>query len=235
MHVFIAHYLSVTFAYVHQCIDVSSTFSCVKHLYFTAIKAEPRDDYHLDSYNCLDNHHLSGISMKSFYHHLEQDINPPTSSTLCHIDPRGHMLPPDSFDEPAYYQSRADSLMNNQVMYPTANQYYNCSANLLSHPVSAPSQGVSARTPVAKLGEAPQVGDSFEACLVSRYHGFVTPLGKSPPSRYVQVKAGSQIQPVGQPLPQIGSAKGNHVDKAPEKIHIKQENISYAYLEDGEY
>lgn len=211
-----------------------------QHFIYTpvlAIKAEPRDDYHLDSYNCLDNHHLSGISMKSFYHHLEQDINHPTSSTLCHldprVDPRGHMLPPDSFDEPVYYQPRADSLMSNQVMYHTANQYYsNCSTNLPSHPVSAPSQGVSARSPMAKLGEAPQVADSFEACLVSRCHGFVTPLGKSPPSRYVQVKAGSQIQPVGQPLPQIGSAKGNHDDKAPEKITIKQENLSYAYLED---
>ncbi|MED6274819.1 hypothetical protein CHARACLAT_020298 [Characodon lateralis] len=213
-----------------------------QHFIYTpviAIKAEPLDDYHLDSYNCTDNHHLAAISMKSLYHHLEQDINPPTlnvSSTLYHlanVDPRSHMLPPDSLDEPAYYQSRTGNLLNNPVMYHTANQLYsNCSATMLSYPVSAPSPCVSVRTPMAKLTEGPQVGDSFEACLVSRHQGFVPPLGKSPPSRYVQVKTGSQIQPFGQPLTQIGSAKENHDDKAPEKITIKQENLSYAYLED---
>ncbi|MEQ2213439.1 hypothetical protein XENOCAPTIV_015060, partial [Xenoophorus captivus] len=150
--------------------------------------------------------------------------------------PRSHTLPPDSLDEPAYYQSRTGNLLNNPVMYHTANQLYsNCSANMLSYPVSAPSPCVSVRTPMAKLAEGPQVGDSFEACLVSRHQGFVPPLGKSPPSRYVQVKTGSQIQPFGQPLTQIGSAKENHDDKAPEKITIKQENLSYAYLEDGEF
>ncbi|XP_005807618.2 nuclear factor of activated T-cells, cytoplasmic 2 [Xiphophorus maculatus] len=210
-----------------------------QHFIYTpviAIKAEPRDDYPLDSYNYSDNHHLSAISMKSLYHHFEQDINPPTlnaSSALYHlatVDPRSHMLPPDSFEEPAYYQSRAGNVVNNPVMYHSANQLYsNYNTN---HPASGPSQCVSARTPMSKLGEGPQIGDSFEACLVPRHQGFVPPLGKSPPSRYVQVKAGSQIQPVGQPLTQIGSAKGNHDDKAPEKITIKQENLSYAYLED---
>ncbi|XP_038149093.1 nuclear factor of activated T-cells, cytoplasmic 2-like [Cyprinodon tularosa] len=212
-----------------------------QHFIYTpaiAIKAEPLDEYHLDAYNRLDNHQQS--SMKSYYHHLEQDSHPPTlnvSSTLYHlstVDPRGHMLPPDSLDESAYYQSRAgNQVHHNSVMYHTANQFYsNCSTSLMPHPVPAPSQCVSVRSPMPKLSDGPQVGDSFEACLVSRHQGFVTPLGKSPPSRYVQVKAGTPIPPVGQSLTRIGSAKGNYDNKASEKTTIKQENLSYAYLED---
>uniref|UniRef100_A0A3Q2T919 Nuclear factor of activated T-cells, cytoplasmic 2-like n=1 Tax=Fundulus heteroclitus TaxID=8078 RepID=A0A3Q2T919_FUNHE len=213
-----------------------------QHFIYTpviAIKAEPLDDYPLDSYSCSDNLHLSAMSMKSFYHHLEQDIHPPTlnvSSTLYHlgtVDPRGHMPPTDSLDEAAYYQPRAGNQISNPVMYHAANQPYgNCGAGLLPHHASAPSQCLSARTPMAKLSEGPQVGDSFEACLVSRHQGFMPPLGKSPPSRYVQMMSGSQVQPVGQSLAQIGSAKGNHDGKAPEKITIKQENVTYPSLED---
>uniref|UniRef100_A0A3P8SW91 RHD domain-containing protein n=1 Tax=Amphiprion percula TaxID=161767 RepID=A0A3P8SW91_AMPPE len=227
-----------------------------QHFIYTpvkAIKAEPLDDYQLNSYGYLDNQPLTGMSVKSLYHHLEHENNlqalnvPSTLYHLTTVDPRAHVLTTDPLDDqPVYFQSRAGTLINSPVLYHTANQHYsNCSPALpggspmASHPASAPSQCVSARTAVGKLSEGPQVGDSFEACLVSRHQGFAQtglPLGKSPPSRYIQGqtqgKAGSRVEPVGQPLAQIGSARGRHEERAPEKITVKQENLSYAYLED---
>ncbi|XP_017264093.1 nuclear factor of activated T-cells, cytoplasmic 2 [Kryptolebias marmoratus] len=216
-----------------------------QHFIYTpviAIKAEPLDDYQLNLYGCSDNQPLSGMSMKSLYHHLEQEINPqalnvsPALYHLTTVDSRGHMLTPESFEEPAYYQSRAGALINSPMMYHSANQLYsNSSAALLSHSAPTPSQCVNARTLMAKLGEGPQVGDSFEACLMSRHQALVQtslPLGRSPPSRYIQMKTGSQMEPCGQPLPQMGSVKGNHEEKGPEGITVKQENLSYTYLED---
>lgn len=182
--------------------------------------------------------------MKSLYHHLEQDNNPQAlnvSSTLYHlttVDPRACMLTPDPLDDQSvYYQSRANTLINSPMLYHTANQRYSsCGTTILggspmaSHPASTPI--VSARTPVGKVSEGPQVGDSFEACLMSRHQNFMQttlPLGKSPPSRYIQgqpqVKTGCRAEP----------GRGNHEDRAPERVTVKQENLSYAYLEDGEY
>ncbi|GAA6216767.1 nuclear factor of activated T-cells, cytoplasmic 2-like [Lates japonicus] len=215
-----------------------------QHFIYTpviAIKAEPLDDYQTKSYGYPDNHSLSGLSMKSLYHHLEQDNNPQAlnvSSTLYHlttVDPRACMLTPDpSDDQSVYYQSRANTLINSPMLYHTANQRYSsCGTTLLggspmaSHPASTPI--VTARTPVGKVSEGPQVGDSFEACLMSRHQNFVQttlPLGKSPPSRYIQgqpqVKTGCRAEP----------GRGNHEDRAPERVTVKQENLSYAYLED---
>lgn len=190
--------------------------------------------------------------MKSLYHHLEQDSNlqalnvSPTMYHLTTVDPRAHVLIPDPLDDqPVYYQSRANTLINNPVLYHAPNQRYsNCGPALrggspmASHAASIPSQCVSARTPVGKLGEGPQVGDSFEACLVSRHQSFVQtalPLGKSPPSRYIQGqaqgKAGSRVEP----QTQIVSGGGIHEEQAPERVTVKQENLHYAYLQDGEY
>ncbi|KAK2861825.1 hypothetical protein Q5P01_001358 [Channa striata] len=204
-----------------------------QHFIYTpviAIKAEPLDDYQLNSYGYLDNHSLSGLSLKSVYHQ-EQDNNLQTlnvSPTLYHlatVDPRACMLTSDH-DQPLYYQTRTASndprqLINSPMMYHTS--------PLASHPVSTPSQCVSARTPVGKVSEGPQVADSFEACLVSRHQSFVQtplPLGRSPPSGYIQVqaqaKAGSRVEP----------CRGNHEEQTTERVTVKQENLSYAYLED---
>lgn len=223
--------------------------------FILAIKAEPLDDYQLNSYAYSDTHSLTGLSVKSLYHHLEQDSNhqalniSPTLYHLTTVDPRAHMLTPDPLDDQSvYYQSRAGTLINSPMLYHTANQHYsNCGTALLcgspmaSHPASAPSQCVSARAPVAKLDEGPHVGDSFEACLMSRHQSFVQtalPLGKSPPSRYIhgqaQGKAGGRVEPGGQRLTQINSGRGNHEERAPERVTVKQENLRYAYLEDGE-
>lgn len=183
--------------------------------------------------------------MKSLYHHLEQDSNlqalnvSPTLYHLTTVDPRAHMLTPDPLDNQTVYYSRSGTLINSPVLYHTANQHYsNCGTAVLggssmaSHPASAP------RASVGRLGEGPPVGDSFEACLMSRNQSFVLPLGKSPPSRYIQgqaqVKAGCRVEPGSQTLTQISSGRGNHEERAPERVTVKQENLRYAYLEDGE-
>lgn len=184
--------------------------------------------------------------MKSLYHHLEQDNNlqalsaSPTLYHLATADPRACMLtpnPPD--DQTVYYQSRASTMISSPVLYHTANQHYSGSSTTLlggsplaSHPASTPSQCVSARAPVGKLSEGPQVGESFEACLVSRHQTFMQtalPLGKSPPSRHIQ----GQVQ--GKVVCRIEPSRGNHEERAPERVTVKQENLSYTHLEDGEY
>ncbi|KAM7422998.1 hypothetical protein PAMA_010843 [Pampus argenteus] len=221
----------------------------------TAIKTEPLDEYQLNSYGYSDNQSLPGLSMKSLYHHLEQDSNLQAlnvSSTLYHvanIDHRAHVSTPDPLEDQAvYYQSRAGTLINSPMLYHTANQHYsNCSTAFLcgppiaSHPANVTTSGlcVSARTPVGKLDEGPQIGDSFEACLMTRQQGFVQaalPLEKSPPSRYIQGqaqgKSGCRLEPGSQHLTQTG--RGNYNDHVPERVTVKQENLSYTYLEDGE-
>ncbi|XP_042360980.1 nuclear factor of activated T-cells, cytoplasmic 2-like [Plectropomus leopardus] len=223
-----------------------------QHFIYTpviAIKAEPLDDYQLNSYIYSDNHSLSGLSMKSLYHHLEQESNlqalnvSPSMYHLNTVDPRAHVLLPDSLDDqPVYYQSRAGTLINNPVLYHTANQRYsNCGATLLggsliaSHAASTPGQCVSARTPVGKLGEGPQIADSFEACLGSRHQSFVQtalPLGKSPPSRYIQGQVQGKARGRVEPVTQISCGRGNHEERAPERVTVKQENLRYACLED---
>lgn len=223
------------------------------------IKPEPLEDYQLNSYGYSDNQALTGLSMKSLYHHLEQDGNlqalniSPTLYHLTTVDPRAHVLTTDQLDDqPVYYQSRDGTLINNSMLYHTANQHYsNCGAAFLggspmaSHPASTPSQCVSARASLVKLGEGPHVSDSFEACLMSRHQSFVQtalPLGKSPPSRYIHTQAQAQapkpvgrVEPSMQCLSQISPGRGNYEERASERVTVKQENLRYAYLEDGEY
>ncbi|KAK5872136.1 hypothetical protein PBY51_012863 [Eleginops maclovinus] len=210
----------------------------------SAIKAEPLDDYQLNTYGYTDNQPLTGLSMKSLYHQLEHESSlqalnvSPTMYHLTAADPRAHVVIPDPLDEqPLYYQSRAGSFINNPGLYHPANQRYSGSGTTLlgsspvaSHAASNPSPCVGARTAVGKLGEGPQVGDSYEACFVSRHQNFVQtvlPLGKSPPSRYiqgpVQGKAGGRVESL---------TMRNHEEGAPERVTVKQENLRYAYLED---
>lgn len=223
-----------------------------QHFIYTpviAIKSEPLDDYQLNSFGYSDNHALSGLSLKSLCHHLEQESNlhgfsSPALYHLTTVDTRPHVLASDPLDDqPAYYQSRAGTLINTPMVYHTTNQqhYNSCGAAHLggspgaSHPASTAGQCV----PVGKLVEGPHVGDSFEACLVTRHQSFVQtalPLGKSPPSRYhhgqAQGKAGSGVEPGGQTLTQIRSGREDHEEQIPGRVAVKQENLRYAYLED---
>ncbi|XP_029989570.1 nuclear factor of activated T-cells, cytoplasmic 2 [Sphaeramia orbicularis] len=217
-----------------------------QHFIYTpviAIKAEPVDDYPLNSYGYTENHSVSGLSMKSLYHHLEQDSNlqalnlSPSVFHASTVDPRLHGLASDLLDtQPVYYQSRSSTLISNQVLYNPANpRYINCStphlsgSPMTSHPpnTSSPNQCTAARTATGKLGEGPRVAESFEACSVTRHQGLVQtvlPLGKSSPSRYIQGQMGCE------PLTHMGSGRSHHEDPAAERTTVKQENLSY--LED---
>lgn len=227
-----------------------------QHFIYTpviAIKAEPADEFHLNSYGYLPNQSLPGMSMKALFHQLEQDNNlqaSDVSSTLYQLTtvaPRPHALTPDPLDEPAvYYQPRSGTLMSSPVLYHTTNQCYSNSGHapfegsvMASHPASTLDQHLGARTTTAKLGEGHQVGvgDLFEPYLVSRHQGYiqtVLPLGKSPPSRYfkAQEKNTSPVEPAGQPLTPMSSQRGYHEELSQDKIVVKQENLSQAYLED---
>ncbi|XP_035009243.1 nuclear factor of activated T-cells, cytoplasmic 2 [Hippoglossus stenolepis] len=206
-----------------------------QHFIYTpviAVKAEPLDDYRLNSCG----YSVPGLSVKPLYHHLEQDSHlqalnvSPTLYHLTNMDPRACVLTPDPLDDQsAYYQSRAGPLINTPMLYHTVNQHYSsCDTTLLndspmaSYSASPRSQCVSARTPVGKLFDSPPVSDS---CLMSRQQTML-PLGKSPPSRFIHGqahgRAGCRVEPGG----------GNHEKWAPEKVTVKQENLSYAYLED---
>ncbi|XP_029006350.1 nuclear factor of activated T-cells, cytoplasmic 2 [Betta splendens] len=216
-----------------------------QHFLYTpaiAIKAEPLDDYHLH-YGYSDSQSQSGLSMKSLYHHLEQDNSlqafsvSPSLHHLSTVDPRACMLTADALDDQAmYYQSKAGSLISSHVLYHTASQQYSSSGTTLLggspkalHPASAPSQCVSTRIPVGKLTEGPHAGDSFEACSGPRHRSFVQsslPLGRSPPLRYIQGQAQGKGGCRGEP------DGGNHGEQTPERVIVKQENLSYAYLED---
>lgn len=211
-----------------------------QHFIYTpviAIKAEPLDDYQLNSYGYSDSQSLSGLSVKSLHHHLEQDSNLQTLSVspalyhLATVDPRACMLTPDPLDDqPVFYQSRTGTLINSPMLYHTVNQRYNNSgfpllggSTMASHPGTTSSQCVSARTPVGKLSEGPQAVDSFEPCLGSRPQGFVQttlPPRKSPPSKYIHSQG--RVEP----------GRGNHEEQAPNRVTVKQEILSFAYLED---
>ncbi|KAM3620744.1 uncharacterized protein V6R79_001375 [Siganus canaliculatus] len=210
-----------------------------QHFIYTpaiAIKAEPLD-YHLNSYSYSDTQGLTGLSMKSLYHHLEQENHlqalniSPGMYHLTTVDPRAHMATRDPLeDQPVYYQPRPGVLTNSPMLPRSANQHYSTCGGaprfggspLCPHPATTPSQCVSARSAVAKLAESPLVGDSFDACFVSRHQSLVqtaVPLGKSPPLRHIH----GQVQ---------GKAGGRMMEAAPERVMVKQENIGYAYLED---
>lgn len=182
-----------------------------------AVKAEPLDECQFNSYGRSDIQSLSGMPVNSLYH-LELDsgrhaLN--VSPTLYHranTDFRAHVLTSDPLDDqPGYFQSRAGPL------YDTANQF--------------PSNYATARTPVDKLSEGTQVGESFETCFLRRHQSFVQAalsLGKSPPSRY------NRDEPRGRPLTQTGSGRDHNDAQTPEGASVKQENLRFAILEDGE-
>ncbi|XP_029948536.1 nuclear factor of activated T-cells, cytoplasmic 2-like [Salarias fasciatus] len=214
-----------------------------------AIKAEPLDDYQFNSYGFSENRALSDMSIKSLYEHHSQDNFEALNVSPYHltaVDPRAHAISSASLDEQlVYYQSRAGTLINSPVLYHSPNQRYNnCSTSHLDGPpigshTSTFGQCVSAKMPLAEPGKGPEVEDSFDTYLVSRHLGYVQtvhPLGKSPPSRCIQGqsqgKTEGQAEQSGRPLNQISSARGLHEKHPPERITVKQENLSYAYLED---
>ncbi|KAM8917742.1 nuclear factor of activated T-cells, cytoplasmic 2 isoform 1-T2 [Spinachia spinachia] len=210
-----------------------------QHFIYTpmiAIKAEPLDDYQLNSYIYSDDQCLSGMSMKSLCHHQEQESHLPplnvcpTMYHLASVDPRGHVLIPDPLDDqPVYYQS--STLIDNPMLYHTANQRYSNWAPapqgspMASHPAHASTPCV--RTPGGKLAAGPHVGDSAKACVVSRYQNY-TQTVKSPSSRYLPGHSQAKAAGRAEPLTHMGAAVGGFEERAP----VKREHLRSAYLED---
>ncbi|KAM9859318.1 nuclear factor of activated T-cells, cytoplasmic 2 [Aulostomus maculatus] len=201
-----------------------------QHFVYTpviAIKSEPLDELsQLKSHGYSDIQFLSGRSIKSFHHHLEQDSNPPPLYHPANDDLRA--LLSDSLDDPlVYYQSRTSSHLSNPVPYHTADQHYS-SADLLGGSLMAsnsvtpsPVQYVSPSAPVDKLSQ--QVSNTFEGCLLTRHQSFsqtTLSLGESTHSQHIQ------DQPQG--------GRGHHDAQPPQRGTVKQETLSCAPLEHDE-
>lgn len=220
-----------------------------QHFIYTpviAIKAEPLDDYQLSSYDYPESHALSEMSMNSLYQHHSQDsveaLNA-SSYRVTTMDPQAHARVSNALDEqPLYYQSRGGALINSPVLYHSPNQRYNNGSTSLlgGSPIGSNAspfgQCVSAKMPLAELGKGPQAEDSFDTYLVPRHLAYVQPVlplaAHKLDQDQSQVTTDSQVERSGQPLNQISSARRLHEKLPPETITVKQENPSYAYLED---
>uniref|UniRef100_A0A8C6SXL7 RHD domain-containing protein n=1 Tax=Neogobius melanostomus TaxID=47308 RepID=A0A8C6SXL7_9GOBI len=207
-------------------INGKKNMSQFQHFTFTpliAIKAEPVDDYQVN-YGYADNPAITGLPMKSLYHHhLDQDnslqalgVSPTMYNHLSPVDTRFHGLLPDPMD-PHYYQYRScPALYHNQ--------------RSKNSPVLLSSSAHQAKLTVPC--DANHEGDSLESFFLpksrnqSSYETLV-PLGRSPTSRYTQV---CRQDPSCELLKQIHAGRGDQDET--ERSSVKQENISYAYLED---
>ncbi|XP_068598927.1 nuclear factor of activated T-cells, cytoplasmic 2-like [Brachionichthys hirsutus] len=218
----------------------------------TAIKAEPLDDCQLTSPGYSESQSLTDLPKMSLNHHLELDGNcqalniSPTLYHLNTVDPRACLVTPDPLnDHPVCYRSTTGTLTNSSMFCYSGNQHYSnrgatlfCSSPMATHLVSTPSQCDSARAPVAKLVEGPDVGGSFEDCMMSKLQSLEQKallLRKSPPIRSIpgqaQGKAGIQVEQASQCPSQIEASSRNH-DGAPAKVTVKEESLHYSYLED---
>lgn len=214
------------------------------YLIFAAIKAEPLDDFQLSSYSYPDNQPHPSLSMKSLYQHLDQDSNcralnvSPTLYQRTTVDPRVHVCTPDVLDDQSlYYQSKGGALIGGPMLYSNSGSTLFSGSPITLHPSSNFSPCVGTTVPMARPVEAPQ-----DPCLVSRYEGFIqkgTPLGKSPPMRYIhdqaQGRSGSELDLSAQRVSQTSHYGENLEERASEKVTIKQESLRYAYLEDGKW
>ncbi|KAK7916340.1 hypothetical protein WMY93_012101 [Mugilogobius chulae] len=202
-------------------INGKKNMSQLQHFTYTpliAIKAEPVEDYQVN-YSYQENLVMSGLSMKSLYHHMEQDrslqalgISPTLYSHLSTVDPRLHGLLPEPLDT-SYHQYRSNPLLYQK-------QRYNNNAPLIS--CSSAHQKT-----FAIPCEANQHGDANECSQESKSsYQTLLPLGKSPPSRFTQV-----VRPKpSESAKQINTRRSDRDE--PERPAIKQEDISYTYLED---
>lgn len=222
-------------------IVIKQTVAVKGFIFIAAIKTEPLDESQLMSYSYSENQSLPSLSMKSLYQHLDRDSNcrashvAPTPYQRTTVDPRVQVFTPDVLDDqPVYYQSSGGALIGSTMLYHAANQHYS-NSGLLSgppialHPSSNSSQCVGTTVP-------------HDPCLVSRCESFIqkgTPLGKSPPMRYIhhdqaQGRSRGDLEPSEERVTQNSHYGENQEEKPSEKVAIKQENLRYAYLEDGE-
>ncbi|XP_033822390.1 nuclear factor of activated T-cells, cytoplasmic 2-like [Periophthalmus magnuspinnatus] len=202
-------------------INGKKNMSQLQHFTYTpliAIKAEPVDDYQVN-YSYQENLAMSGLSMKSLYHHTEQDntlqvlgVSPTLYSHLSTIDPRIHGLLPDQLDT-SYHQYLSNPLLYHKQRYNNNSPTISCSTTHQKATFSNPCD-------TSQHGDA--IGSSQE--IRSSYQ---TLLGKSPPSRLTQV---CRPKPSSESTNQGNSGRSDQEE--PERTTVKQEHISYTYLED---
>lgn len=193
------------------------------------------------SYSYSENQSMPSLSMKSLYQHLDRDSScrasntAPTSYQRTTADPRVQVFTPDVLDDqPVYYQSSGGALIGSAMLYHTANQHYSNSGLLSGPPI--------ALHPCSNSSQCGGTTVPHDPCLVSRYESCIqkgTPLEKSPPMRYIhhdqaQGRSRGGLEPSGQRMTQNSHYGENQEEKPSEKVTIKQENLRYAYLEDGE-
>lgn len=207
-------------------INGKKNMSQLQHFTYTpriAIKAEPVDDYQVN-YGYPENPAVTGLQMKSLYqHHLDQDsslqalgVSPTLYNHLSTVDTRFHGLLPDPVD-PHYYP------------------YGSCPVLYHNQRSKNPPTMLSSTAHQTKLTipcEANQDGDVLESFFMTKsrnqsLYETLLPLGKSPTSRYTQV---CRQELSREPLKQNSAGRSDLEET--ERNAVKQENISYAYLED---
>lgn len=186
-----------------------------------AIKAEPQDDYHFNTYGCSDSLSLFGVAA----HHLEQDGNPkafnipPSLYHLTAVEPRTHMLSPDPLDNQVYYESRAGTMINSPVFYSGCGTTLVGGSQDASQDASQSAATLGHYAP-AVVSVAKQLDGPREPLMLKR-EGFVqkaSPLAKLPHAGHVHDLADAK-------------GRGDQDQQPPEK----QKGIRQAYLEDGEF
>ncbi|XP_072307889.1 nuclear factor of activated T-cells, cytoplasmic 2-like [Eucyclogobius newberryi] len=198
-------------------INGKKNMSQLQHFTYTpliAIKAEPVDDYQVN-YSYQENLVMSGLSMKSLYHHMDQDrslqalsVSPTLYSHLSSVDPRIHGLLPDPLDT-SYHQYRSNPLLYQKQRFNNNSPIISCSSAHQKTTFALPSE----------VEESSQ--EAKRSCQT------LLPLGKSPPSRFTQVE---RPKPSSESAKQTNSRRSDREE--PERTAVKQEDIGYTYLED---
>lgn len=175
-----------------------------------------------------DTQFRSDTQAKLPFHRLEKESSLQSFSVLA-SDPWDY--------QPIFYQSRRGDLINKPDLYHAQNYATTVHDSIVK--ASIPSsvhdslhlpQGSSVKTVTAKLNQGPQVTQTFQAYSSTRYQHsvqVVPSVRKSAPFRFVQ--SDSCVKS----LSQTGSNAANQEARTQERIPVKEEELSCAYLEDG--
>ncbi|XP_061894249.1 nuclear factor of activated T-cells, cytoplasmic 2-like [Entelurus aequoreus] len=208
----------------------------------SAIKVEPLDERQMNPCAYSDIQPLSGMSVKSLFHWPEHQ----SELQAIGVSPTRFLNKDEDQQDfqPLFYQSRAGNLINTtELLYhPSSQLYYNNCAAVLhgglltaSNPANIHAlvvplhQGVAVKKPQDKLCKGPEVNHAFKAYSSTRHQStvqVVQSLGKSPPSRLFQSDI-CEKAPI-----QTGKVGPNREALTPERLAIKQEDLSCVYLED---
>ncbi|XP_019712435.1 nuclear factor of activated T-cells, cytoplasmic 2 [Hippocampus comes] len=201
-----------------------------QHFIYTPIidiKTEPLDDWQVNLCDYADTQLRSDTQAKSPFHRLEKESSLQSFGVLA-SDPWDY--------QPIFYQSRRGDLINKPDLYHAQNYATTLHDSIVKASTPSPvhtslhlPQGSSVKTETAKLNQGPQVTQTFQAYSSTRHQRsvqVVPSVWKSAPSRFVQ----SDI--CVKSLTQTGPNAANQEARTQERIPVKQEELSCAYLED---